>query len=219
MDKQTKKVMLIGGAGIAVMFLLKNKKTAITQTFQGEPEVIKITAANFVPVDETFPGWYEIMEKLYPVQVNPNYVLSDYQAQQFLDNYTDVRQALEKGGNSSLIAAARMYWSLFGVAEKRTFLPLKKPHTTPYNGKGITFYKEKGVVQGLAEMANYISMGLGMVGGVEPDLKDYEVDVVFNGAAIIKPMLNFFSNDERSDLINRKLTSILEYYSVGNYGI
>lgn len=213
METKTKNIMMLGGAGLAAMFLLGGKKNVVASADGEEKNVLKITKENFLPIDEGFPGYYQIMAKLYPDTVNPNYTMTDAEAQQFLDNYNDVKQALIKGKNSSLLGAARFFWREYAVPRKMTFLPLKYPRTNGYNGPGISYLTERSIVQGLVEMMGYVGTGISMFGGVDHELKPHEVDVIFNGAAIIKPILTFFEKDDMVDAINDKLTSILVTYS------
>lgn len=158
---------------------------------------------------------------------NPNYVLTQTDASNYMANYVQVAQwannpaTLNQPNNPtrSVLVACQIHWHLYGVPQKMTFLPL--PWTDPQqwipapsNPKGAGGSNTLGWVATLGTIALGVLKILGP-NDPEPVLDDEGIQIVVCGAAIAKDLLPMFAhcNPEMVDTINNKINSVIAQYN------
>lgn len=185
-------------------------------------------------------GYYTQYEYPAHVAANPNisisaYQLTDAQAQQYLNNYTDVNGwANNSPANSqgvkftSPLNAARWHWNTYQPGEQRTFLPMMPVFTgtfqnvevaagiNPATGKSVTAAKSSSTIQTVATIG---LDGLKIAGGIvallgpnDVELTPYEVTVLATAGAVIKQILPFY-NSKLSQAIDARFDGLIKQYS------
>src|SRR5579862_9280055 len=130
--------LYIGGAAVLGYLFLSGSSTAAPIVSTAAANLPAGTAVNSsgIPVSPTGvwnQQWYltyqyPAMAALDPNILNPNYVMSDAEAQQYINNYYDLSpqflNAAPAYWGTTPLNRARYHWRSFGAPEKRTFLPL-----------------------------------------------------------------------------------------------
>lgn len=209
MKKKTENELLIGGGILAAGIL-------VYEFFIKKPVTTTPTGTTIVPGspgDHTHDpvSTYAQAVAENPNTLNSNYVMTDAEAQQLLNNYLDLRQGLVTGGwNKNILQAARDWWKLHGVAEKRVFVPLLVPSTAPYvpapsnsNSSGSSSW-----VGSALSIAGTI---LAFFGVDDNKLNDTEIEILFTSAAIAKDILPLY-HTTLSKQIDTKLNAVIEQY-------
>lgn len=160
---------------------------------------------------------YPAMVRANPNIANPNYTLTPAEANQYLNNYLDIKQGTINWFNGDHTKAAQEHWHTNGVPEKRTFLPLNPPSVIPYSGPpvgdaggGGNFLS--GALKVITSIADII---VGDQNQVQPTQGD--IDVIVNSAAVLKALLPYFYNTpdgKKALAIEDKMTELLNKYVV-----
>ncbi len=140
-------MLMLGGAGLVAYLLLGNKtkstpsaSTLLSSGSNGS------TGPGSYTVDATHPpltfdvNYYEkyqypLLTQQNPNLLNPNYQLSQAEADQYLNNYTHLKQALPQWVPSlapNLLEAVRRHWRLYGPQNKYSFMPFRPTDDVPY---------------------------------------------------------------------------------------
>jgi len=216
--------ILVGGAA-AIYFLTRPASapgtvpsTGITSIIPGLNNVIPgsgATSAANVGVNSGVKGGngsfytvanYAALLAANPNLGNPNYQMTDAEAQQYLANYSDLQTGLptwighpDVGGNTvtSLNQAAREHWKYYGCAEKRIYLPLQPPSTAafippPVNNQAKSGGGSSWIGSAISTVGSIALALLGNQSASVPVLNDGEVNVLVTGAAIVKKILPFY---------------------------
>lgn len=228
--------LLIGGAAAAYFLFLKPKGVApvtvinpatgvpyatgpyTTAPYATAPAVTP-TASNPAGQPTTYgtpgPGYpsnYSVLTAANPNLLNPNYIMTDSELNQYKNNYLDVAQwaaTYKKGVNAGL----QKHWHDHGVAEKRVFVPIVPPSNSPYVPPQPNPNSSGG--------GNFLSTALTVVGSIaailgpdDPKLNDLEIQVLFTGAGIVKDILPFYNSTNRQlvSAIGSRLDSVLNQY-------
>lgn len=182
--------------------------------------------ARIYPAGGTFAntityGQYAVAQQLNPNNGNPNYTLTDSEAQQYLQNYLDLQQGLPAWvghvpGINTLNDAARDHWKKYGAAEKRIFTVLTPPSTVAF----IPAPPNPNTSTSSGGGKSWISSALGIAGSIislfgadDPILNDYEAEILITGSAILSDILPMFSHDPLYPGIRAKSTELLEQYT------
>lgn len=234
MDKSTEKMLTYGAIGVGVLLVLpmltKGKTTPpLYSTKPGTPGTPVAPGSPVVSNPALPPAIQQLpanvgdnYEKIiYPAMLaanpnigNPNYTLTDGEAQTYWNNYRDLREGAVNWFNGNHILAARDHWHTNGVPEKRTFMPLNPPTIAPYIGPpvspksgGSSFWS--GVL-GVATSVLDVVLG----DGQDIRLSDREVELIANSGAVIKQILPFYYNAdlELAGRIDAKLDELLKEY-------
>lgn len=150
---------------------------------------------------------------------NPNYNLTDAEAQQYMNNYIDLQQALPYWQKAHVyntaVEAGRGHWKSNGAAEKRSFLPMTENTAHIYVPA-----PENSNTSGSGGGKSFISSALGIAGSiislfgtVVPVLSDYEAEVLITGSAIAKDILPMFRNSHLYPAASDRMNDLLTQYT------
>ncbi|MET0461914.1 MAG: hypothetical protein ABW007_02125 [Chitinophagaceae bacterium] len=193
-------------AGGAALFLLKgNSGTSIispgTTTPVNPGNTTGLTDQQIitsVPYDGG--GGVNYLTKIYPAMLrlrpdvgNPNYRLTDAEAQQYMNNYLTLRQALPTWNNfPDILDRARSHWKQYGVSQKLTFLPISPtdgtayvPPPTPVKSSGGGFF---------GKLLKVVTSVIPAILGTETaaDLSAEEQAMLIEGSGVAIEVLNIF---------------------------
>lgn len=207
---KTTEIVLFGGAGLVLLYLLKGNGSI---SLPGStPDNIGINSGqlggngSFNTVAN-----YEQLLAANPNLGNPNYQMNGMEAGQYLSNYLDLRQGIgaESGGLS--LANVNKHWHQYGCAEKRIFLPLQPPSMVTYipppkSASGSSWTSWIGTALEIAAAIAGTDQGKG--------LNDKEIEVLITGGAILTDILPFYqlADPQRVLKAETKLQSLLLQY-------
>lgn len=156
---------------------------------------------------------YPAMIAANPNVSNPNYQLTGAEANQYLQNYMDIAQWSRTFNNKTPQQAAQYHWTTYGVAERRTFMPLIPQDLTPYTpppanknaSSGNSFSSILGTVA---------SVAIAFAGTESNRLNNADVDLIFKGSAIIKEILPMYASSDLqlTRAIDDRLNNVLSDY-------
>lgn len=207
-------LLLYGGAAVAAYLLFFNKSSATpvntTQNYSNIPPPPAVYSQAYYEQYQ-----YPAMLAANPNVGNPNYRLTDAEANQYLQNYLDLAQGLQLEATNGMTIqdAARRHWTNHGVAEKRTFLPLMPQDKTPFVPPPANNNASSG--SWITSALGIATSVVGLLGPGDVTLNQREAEVLINGGAILKNILPLFSEDPREVAIDKKLTVLLEKYTDG----
>lgn len=228
---KTTEMLLIGGAGLAAVYFLSSSSTptvpgttattsVLSNLLSPTPTVAANPASPVIPAAPVSNGlWnnayylqyqYPQLQILNPNILNPNHMLTDAEAQAYLNNYLDLQQGLptwpaQTGANAkynleggNLYDKARSHWGQFGVPQQRSFYPFTPVSTLGYvypttttasksSGGGIF-----GDILGVVKVAAPVVAAL--AGVPAPGITNEGVDAMANGAAIALAILPMYYN-------------------------
>lgn len=162
---------------------------------------------------------YPVMLAQDPSIGNPNYIMGDSGAQQYINNYADlqganlqswpggltkagVRDSLPQG-QTGILDKARLHWTQYGVAQKRSFLPFTPYNNSPQVGVPIPPVPVAkstggflGTLASLAQIAVPIVTAVAGTGDMVqvPLLTAEEVAVLVTGGQIVLDTLPLYFN-------------------------
>lgn len=225
----------------------------VTPTPTGNPQVVQLGGTYVLAGSPAPPlsyptglwgtvknGYYTQYE--YPAHqlVNPNISVSSYQmtdaeAQQYLNNYLDLKQWANTPGIkdnkdhtfASPLAAARWHWNTYQPGEQRTFLPMMPTFTGTFvavqQATGVTVNPTTGGSSTINTVATIGLDALKIAGGViallgpnDPQLTPNDVYLLATSGAVIKQILPYYNNKNNAKMalaINDRFDGLLKQYA------
>lgn len=232
-------LLLLGGAG-AFYFVTKDSTTNSTTSTTAKaaavanPTAIVSSAYPFLvagapPLPSTWQGtnassnqYY--LSYIYPAMVaydanmtNANYTLTTNEANQYMSNYLDIYQYVNAPSTvkkyGSAVAAAQNHWKVYGVAEKRTFLPLLPRSNVPFSG-GSSSSSSGWLSDIVPVLTDAVEVVASVAGPSISGINESGIVLIMESSAITKKMLPFFANVDPNAvaLINNNINSVLTRY-------
>lgn len=207
-------VLLGGGALLILPSLLKTT---------GTNPAGSLTTSNAPAAPAVFSTAYYLQYQ-YPAMLaanpnigNPSYTLTPAEANQYLSNYLDIAQwagTVVPKQFPTTQAAAQYHWKTYGVAEKRTFLPLipqDRSTYTPAQSNGNT----SGGGDWVGEALQIAGTVAAFFGTTDLLLNNKEAEVVITGSAVAMGILPFYYNQPGSLALNidDRLNTIVKQYT------
>lgn len=225
--------LLYAGLGVgALLFLTKsgsgNPITNLLSPTSTTPGVTPISPTGLIAINSGQLGGngsyntvsnYAQLVQANPNLMNPNYLMTAAEQQQYLSNYQDLQTGLPQwvsahtGGVNTLTDAINRHWRTYGVAEQRVFVPMQ-PRS------GAAYIPPVTPPKPTSSGSNWVSTGLsiataviGLLGPNDQLLNNGEVQVLVTGGAVIRDILPMFmSADPLAGAIDQKLTDVLKNY-------
>ena len=206
---------MVGAAGIG-LFLLTRKSPATTLS-----TTTSVATAGAPPAPTSYNQAYYLQYQ-YPAMVaqdpnitNPNYTLTQAQANQYLQNYLELQQwitTVVPKPFATQLAALQYHWKTYGVALKYTYLPLIPPKNANWtpppanansSGSSSTFSTILGAATSIIALL-----------GDKQRLNDADLELLFNGCAVAKNIVPLYmkADPRMSVLINQKMDEVLTDY-------
>lgn len=242
-------LLYIGGAGLlAYLYLTKSPNNSAPGIFSsvlpGVPQTVTPTTAGAPPTPTTFDKNYYLTYQ-YPAILaanpnigNPNYRLTDSEANQYLANYLDLQQAWADPGNHNNPGwdrantpqdFARSHWRQWAIPDKRTFTLLVPSSTTTYNDPhtasnsgfftSIGNFIAKNSSTLLSQGGNLLTNALktapaaAAIAGINdtPTLSPKDRDTILNGSGIVLSIYEAYSaiNQYKSDQAIQSVYNVL----------
>jgi hypothetical protein len=147
---------------------------------------------------------------------NPNYQLTPAEAQQYAANYADISQGVATWPGGLSQANLQKHWTLYGVAQKRVFVPLQPPSSSPYVPPPANPKSSGGSswVNTLLTVGGDVAK-VALMAGPEERLNDGELQLLFTAAAIMKDVLPMYraGNQTFVNTVDAQLNDLLTQYS------
>lgn len=167
---------------------------------------------------------YPAHQKINPNILNSGYVLTDAEAQQYLNNYSDINQwALSTASNGgthqwgSPLAAAKKHWQTFQPAEQRTFLPLIPPFTGVWVPP-VQSANTSTSSGGSSWVSTALTIGtsiIALLGPDDPKFTDHDLEIIATGGFVVQQVAQCYMNvkPKMASAIEAKLDSIIKQYA------
>ena len=231
-------LLYIGGAGLlAYLYLTKSPNNSAPGIFSsalpGVPQTVTPTTAGAPPTPTTFDKNYYLTYQ-YPAILaanpnvgNPNYRLTDAEANQYLANYLDLQQAWADPGNhnnpgwdraNTAQDFARSHWRQWAIPDKRTFTLLVPSSTTNYNdphtASNSGFFTSIGnfIKNNSGAIIQYAPKVAALAGVNDtPTLNPRDRDTILNGSGIVLSIYEAYNaiNPYKSDQAIQSVYNVL----------
>lgn len=266
MVKKNNTLLIAGGVAVVGYFLLKGNTAAAPVVTNQAPASgsqvlsngtvltpstdVNVTAQG-VPTDygvnigsdgihAAVPSNYAILTQYHPNLLNPKYQLSQNELNQYVANYTDIRQGVATWPGGLSNANIQKHWTQYGVPNQRIFLPLVPISAPPYippppspkttSGSGIwgTLAKVATIAAGgiltvasAGTLTPLIAAGTSAaltaesaIHGPGDLLTDEELNILVTSSAITKKILPFYLEvaPELVSLIENRIDFLLSQY-------
>jgi hypothetical protein len=173
---------------------------------------------------------YPALQQQNPNVLNPSYILTDTDAANYIANYLDLQQALPTWGASAPIGAdrlengsiydqARRHWTMYGVADQRSFVPFTPKANIPFVPATTTTAAKSsggGILGDVLSVVKVAAPIVAAIAGTPPsNITNSDVDTIAQGSAIVMGIMPLFYNRDPTlsmgieDTIKNTLTQYL----------